>query len=142
MFCDLSDDRYPVADIERDLAAVLQRGESVGVDVYDAATREKTGGSLEIRYNGEDIVLVEGVVALCLPGLREWAGLCLFCDIGEDDYTRRFNSFYRWKGFSDKEITGLLNTRKLDEFPVIQECRKYADSIVSSQTHHSTSMNS
>ena len=131
-------DRYQVASMERDLAAVL-RGETVRMDVYDAATREKASGQQEIRYNGEDIVLVEGVVALYLTTIRDQAGLRLFCDIDQDDYVTRFKSFYRWKGFSDEEIVDLLKSRGFDEFPVIQESRKYADRIVSSGTRKSTS---
>ena len=77
-------------------------------------------------------LIVEGVPALDIEGLRRISDTCIYCEIDEHERKKRFFSFYKWKDFSETKIQGLFAKRMNDELPFIESSKKYADFKISS----------
>ncbi|SDT85597.1 HAD-IIIA family hydrolase [Desulfobacula phenolica] len=118
-------DRYPYNQIEKDIFLFIQ-GKLIIGKKYDPYSRE-TSRSGSIQYKNEKCLLIEGVPALDIKGLRDIAHLKIYYCIDEKERKNRFYSFYRWKGFTEAEIDCLYKKRMKDELPTIKKTRKYAD---------------
>ena len=81
----------------------------------------------QTEHKNEKCLLIEGVSALDIKGLRDIAHLKIYYTIEEKERKIRFYSFYRWKGFTEKEIDCLYGKRMNDELPIIKQSKKYAD---------------
>lgn len=62
--------------------ADLRSGRSVEVPEYDFATHTRTGGS--IRVDAREVVLVEGILLFCFPGIHDLLDHAVFIDVPED----------------------------------------------------------
>ncbi len=82
------------------------------------------------KYSGEQIILVEGVVALVDEKLRKLAHLRIFKTIESDELKRRFINFYRWKGLTENEIEDLYEKRKKNEYDLIEKHQQFADVVI------------
>ena len=61
--------------------AELRAGRSVDVPEYDFATHTRTGAF--IRVEARDVVIVEGILLFCFPGIHELLDHALFIDVPE-----------------------------------------------------------
>ena len=120
--------RYDYNQIENDVRSFLA-GKEIHVQKYDAETRAKSKSSEAIKLYNYEAVIIDGVVALDIPYLREVSGLKIYADIHEELREKRFNNFYRYKGLAQDKITELYLQRQADETPVIVQSREFADHI-------------
>lgn len=61
--------------------AELRAGRSVDVPEYDFATHTRTGGF--VRVEARDVVIVEGILLFCFPGIHELLDHAVFIDVPE-----------------------------------------------------------
>lgn len=62
--------------------AQLREGRSIEVPEYDFATHTRTGAS--IRVEARDIVIVEGILLFCFPGIHDLLDHAVFIDVPEE----------------------------------------------------------
>ena len=62
--------------------AELRAGRSVDVPEYDFSTHTRTGAT--IRVEARDVVVVEGILLFCFPGIHELLDHAIFIDVPED----------------------------------------------------------
>ncbi|MBS1486947.1 MAG: HAD-IIIA family hydrolase [Bacteroidetes bacterium] len=82
------------------------------------------------QYQNEQIVLVEGVVALADEKLRRLSDLRLFKQIKSSELKKRFADFYRWKGLDSESIEKLYQNRKAGEYDIIERHEQFADIVI------------
>jgi D,D-heptose 1,7-bisphosphate phosphatase len=121
-------DRYEYDRIENDIRSFLA-GNEIHVQKYDAETRQKNKQAENFKLENYEAVIVDGVVALDIPYLREISDLKIYAYTDEELRKKRFFDFYRYKGLTIDIITELYLERQTDEVPVIVQSRKYADHI-------------
>jgi uridine kinase len=80
--------------------------------------------------SNEKVIIIEGVIGLALPYLREIADLKIFKDIDEEIHYARIHTFHTWKGFNQEQIITRLNERKIPEYDFINSTKIFADLIV------------
>jgi uridine kinase len=124
-------ERFVYESIEADIHLLIH-GSSVSVKKYDPYSREISGDST-IACTNPGVLIVEGVPALDIEGLRKMSDIRIYCESGEHDRRKRFFSFYRWKEMQEPEIQDLYETRLRDELPIIEHSRKYADFVLDAQ---------
>lgn len=90
---------------------------------------EDVARPVHYQYSDEDIVLIDGVVALHLDALQQDA-VKVFKKIDLEELKARFVAFYRWKGFSDSEIESLYNLREKQEYLIIAKDEGKADIVI------------
>lgn len=121
-------DTFQLTSLAGDLDKILQ-GETVVVPGY-AAHRERKRLPVTYRYQQEDIVLIEGVVALADPALRQKAHLRIFKDIAMDELRTRVIRFYQWKGLTKADAESLFESRIKSEYVPLEEHRQFADIVL------------
>lgn len=60
----------------------LREGRSINVPEYDFATHTRTGTTIPVE--AREIVIVEGILLFCFPGIHELLDHALFIDVPED----------------------------------------------------------
>lgn len=121
-------DRFQSSKIEDDLISIL-KGETVTVQTY-ANHPQRSSQHIDYKLNGEDIIIIEGVVALGLYKIRKLADIKIFMDIEETLLRQRFKSYYTWRNKTEEEIENLFRKRQTDEFTLVDKDRKFADFII------------
>lgn len=114
--------------IAADLGRIFRGGE-IEAEGY-ARHPERKPIPQKYRYAGEAVVIIEGVIALSLPELRELADLKIYKDISETDLEQRMKKYYRWKGLSPEAIQALWEQRLEQEYRLIEKDSKWADMTV------------
>ena len=114
--------------IQEDLQRLLD-GEKIQVSGYARHALRKPV-PVSYQYNGEKVILVEGVVALAIPVLQTQAHLKLFKSIPKIELERRIRRFYKWKDWDVQAIDKLWNERKDTEYPIINQSSQFADKII------------
>jgi len=122
-------ERYRYGAIERDIGRLLA-GETIALNRYDAYRRSSDPGGA-FSLNGARCLIIDGVAALDVAGLREASSYRVFVDAPETMRRKRFFAFYRWKDVPEREIEALYQERLRDEVPVIEASREHAQLIVS-----------
>jgi uridine kinase len=122
-------ERYDYNRIQKDVRSFLA-GNEILVNKYDARSRLKSELTETIKLDTYEAVIIDGVIALDIPYLREVSDLKIYIDINEQSQNKRFYEFYRYKGLSRDEITELYLQRQLDEVPIVVQTRTYADRIL------------
>ncbi|MDZ7846821.1 MAG: hypothetical protein U5L96_08650 [Owenweeksia sp.] len=107
----------------------LMSGQAVHLQAYRPHPGQETS-SKTYQYQGEDVVLIEGVVALATEELRSLAHYKVFMSIKEETLKKRFEAFYRWKEFEKAEMDKLWQTRWQNEYQPIATNEKHADLVV------------
>ncbi|MEM3585181.1 MAG: HAD-IIIA family hydrolase [Candidatus Woesearchaeota archaeon] len=122
-------ERFQLKRIEEEIQKVLA-GDSIRIRPYNALSREKSEGEKEYFLSGEDVIIIEGVVALSSEFLRSKYDLRVFCKEEKGKFIKRVCNFYRWKGLSEGEIQRILDQRFKDEYPYIENEEVFADLVV------------
>jgi histidinol-phosphate phosphatase family protein len=123
-------ERYRYKAIEQDVGRLLA-GQEIELGCYDPY-RRSTGPGAALCLDGAGCLVVDGVAALDIAGLREAASLRLFMEAPEEVRRRRFFAFYRWKDMPEREIEALYAKRLRDEVPIIDASRRHAHQIIRS----------
>ncbi len=82
------------------------------------------------QYEGADVIIIEGVVALSSQVIRELANVKVFVDISDALQKKRLKQYYLWRGKSEKESTDIYNKRYKDEYQIIKKAINFADFVV------------
>jgi uridine kinase len=123
-------DRFRVDTMETDLQQILA-GYTVNMLAY-ANHPEKEKIPVNYKYKGEDIIIIEGVIALSSDVIRYLSQVKIFVKTSPKEQFERISSFYRWKGKTRAEIDQLYQSRTLDEYSLIEKDIKLADLVVNS----------
>ncbi len=123
-------DRFQLPKIETDIKQIL-----AGIE-YQTETYvnhpDRKAQKIVYRFDGHNVVIIEGVVALSSKALRDIAHDRIFINISPQDHRARIEQYYRWRGKQPEEIERLYNERMNDEYLLIEKERKFADRIVNS----------
>lgn len=111
--------------LERDLGSIFQ-GKKVTAQGYARHPYQK---ALPVDYQliNNDIIIIEGIVALSTPKLRQLSDLKIFKQIDEPLLKARIETFYKWKGYDGEAIEKLFAERKPTEYDIIAKDMQYAD---------------
>ncbi len=121
-------DNFQTPKLVDDIVEIIQ-GVSVDLPGYSAHPSWKAD-PVAYKYSGEQIILIEGIVALTDEKLRNLAHLRIFKAIVPDELKKRFVNFYRWKGMSDSEMEELYTKRKKNEYDIIEKHQQFADFVI------------
>lgn len=120
---------FQIEKLEADVQAIIA-GETVQLKPY-APLPGKAIDQKEYRYQDEDFIIVEGVVALATEYLRQSAHYKIFMEISPEEHWRRFKDFYEWKGYEAKTLQSLYDKRSAGEYAEVATHKKYADYRIS-----------
>lgn len=114
--------------IQEDLQQLLH-GEKIQVNGYARHLLRKPVPA-SYQYNGEQVILVEGVVALTIPLLQTQAHLKLFKSISKVELEYRIRRFYKWKGYDESSVQKLWEERSKTEYTLIENSSVHAHRII------------
>lgn len=125
-------ERYDRTAIEAAVAALL-RGETVHPPVYDPVSRRRV---VEAGPDGiglpSGVLIVEGVVALALPTLREAAAARIHVHVDDRVRVARLQAFYvGTKGLDARAAQAIIDARELEEVPLVKATAFHADMVFS-----------
>jgi histidinol-phosphate phosphatase family protein len=121
-------EKYRLADMKEDLKNLLF-GLTVSVNSYPNHPERE---SQPITYHSTDIevLIIEGVVALSSPHLRDFYHKSIFVTTKEEEHLKRIHEYYIWRDKTEAEIENLYRLRKTDEYDIIEKDRKFADLVI------------
>lgn len=123
-------ERYECGRISAAITKILS-GETVYPPVYEAASRQRlTEKSEQGLALSQGVILVEGVISLALPILRENADLAIFVTTEDEIRLQRLQSFYRFREGLEQEAEEIITERENEEVPFIKETAAWADVIL------------
>ncbi len=107
------------------------KGAAIELEPYKAHPQQK---KMRLTYSikNEDVILIEGIVALSLEELRKISNLKIFLSIEEVLLKDKIKEFYHWKGYDNEAIETLWQQRKFAEYDVISHDKQWADLIIKS----------
>lgn len=85
---------------------------------------------VQIKPGNDDIIIIEGVVALGLESVLSKANLKIFVEVEEATHKARLFDYYTWKGYNADKISDIYDKRKVDEFDKIVLTQSYADLVI------------
>lgn len=112
------------ADIKRILA-----GGRIELEGYARALNQKPTPE-KYQYTNEEVVIIEGVVALSIPYLNTIADLKIFKSIGVTEHKERVLRYLQWKGYSKTEANEIYTFRKEHEYTWVNSFEKFAEMVV------------
>jgi len=121
--------RYQYEAIEKDVKALL-KNEIVTMNRYDSKTRSVKNSVDFISLSPSEVLLIDGVIALDHEFLRDISDISFFTYVPEKVRKKRFDSFYRYKSFSEEKIESLYHQRIIDEVEIIRQSQQYASNNI------------
>jgi len=121
-------DRFNLEEIISDITKLLD-GEKITTKGY-SIHRDTEVLPVSYQHSYENIIIIEGIVALSDERLREKADLKIYHAIDDKAHKEKFFDFYRWRKMKDTDILNLYKRRKKDEYNFIKKESKFADIIV------------
>lgn len=121
-------DRFNLDKLEKDIENLF-RGEKILLSPYPNHP-EREVKPLEYRYANEDVVIIEGVVALSSEKIRKLAHTRIFIKTDAALQKERIFDYYCWKGKEKADIEQLFEKRTQDEYSIIEKESKLADFII------------
>jgi D,D-heptose 1,7-bisphosphate phosphatase len=122
-------ERFQLDKIHRDLLDLLH-GKKLVLNRYNPLSRWVTESKVSYELNHQDVVIIEGVIALACRSLSELSALRVFCEVSDDLMHRRLVNFYVWKGLGREKIHELIHARTRDEYRLIKKNKLHADIVV------------
>jgi uridine kinase len=120
--------RFQLPQIETDLKKLIE-GDTLYKTTY-VNHPERNAMPLILNPQGVSIILVEGIVALSSPAIRELADIRLFTTLAPEAFIQRIGEYYTWRGKSLDDAALLVEKRKTDEYQLIEKESKFADMII------------
>ena len=119
--------RYDVEEISGAIVPLLAgSGRHVlRVPLYDRDTRS-VAEFRELSIGPEDLLIVEGVVALMLPALRAAAPVRLHLEADDSQRRLRLQADYAWRRSPPADLDATLGARETDEVPAVRAVAAYA----------------
>jgi pantothenate kinase len=126
--------RYNLDDFCATVVPIVRSSESRNIDLYRhyrSALAVRLGGVNTIDAN--DVIIVEGVVALMVEELVAHADTTVHVDISEDVRHERLTRDSMWRGVEQQHFGEMLRSRDEDEVPIVQSARTLASHIVTGE---------
>lgn len=125
-------DRFRIKKINEDMIRLFN-GEKIIAGSYTHHPSWKEKEKI-YKLNNEEIIIIEGVVALNikLPEKLEKNIIKIFINIDKEKLKEKFFEFYKWKGFEKEYINKLFKKRWKDEYSIIEKDIEKADIIINS----------
>jgi histidinol-phosphate phosphatase family protein len=121
--------RYDINALHTIITQLSKRSTSVTLDLpfYDKVGRRRLEGVKHITVEKDDIVIVEGTIALLLMDtVDERASHSWFIEMDEDERRKRVLREYRQRKFSAEEAEAIYTMRQQDETPVVLDSAESA----------------
>lgn len=119
---------FQLIKLEQDVKSILN-GTEVTVDAY-IPHHDRKASKKTYAYKNEDVILIEGVVALSSEMLRELSDIKIFKDISSFMLKARLQRYYNWKEYNKADFESLFAKREKDEYEKIDNDRFFADLVV------------
>jgi D,D-heptose 1,7-bisphosphate phosphatase len=97
---------------------------------YDRFTKSYTDQSNTVNINRDDVVIIEGVPALCNPKLLMLADYSFFMVCDESIRKVRLWNDYKWRGLDKVQFEALYSRREIDERTLISSSSIHADVVI------------
>jgi histidinol-phosphate phosphatase family protein len=81
-------------------------------------------------YNHEEVIILDGVIALAIGYLREMAHFKIYKHISDEQHYQRTQIYHGWKGYSAELAASQYEERRIPEYEFIKSTRKFADLVV------------
>lgn len=120
---------FQMDKMNQDLFSILNERKEVHLSGYAAHPMRKPQ-PVSYAYQGEDVVIIEGVVALLLPYLQSVSNKKIFTSIDFITLKARLYQLYKWKGFPEETIERRWHERLVTEYRLIDNSRTHADLII------------
>ena len=116
---------FNFTQIQSDLSSILE-GQRVELQGY---RRHPDRPSVPVcyQYEGQQVILVEGILALADAEWRKKAYLKIFTHCDRTVHEERIKTFYRWKGHTDDSIDQQYQQRLVNEYEVVDQMALHAD---------------
>ena len=113
----------------------LRQGLKIYPPIYDPVSRSRIAeSSLKPIFMRDGVLFVEGVIALGLKDLVEWASFRVFVDIPDDLRMKRLTEFYaNVKELPENEYKDILQERESEEVAFVKSTSMNADVIFDGQ---------
>jgi uridine kinase len=123
-------ERFECTEIVKSIQKVLAR-ETILVPKYDFVSRKRIG-KFEPFNIQKGILIVEGVIALAIPELRNLASITVFMDSDDQVRKDRLYHFYQnEKGLEFLAAKSVIEERELEEIPFVKSTQEFATFIFS-----------
>jgi D,D-heptose 1,7-bisphosphate phosphatase len=124
-------DRHDTGKIAAFAAGLSKPSSAIDVPVYDRFTHARSG-SYRQDVSSEDVVIVEGVVALALDIAWGRPVHRIFVTREEQDRRAALGRDYQNRGYSATQIDDLYRDRARDEHDIVLRSRAAAETIIKS----------
>ncbi len=121
-------DRFNLDKLEKDIESLF-KGEKIQLSSYPNHP-ERDVESVEYFYKDEEVVIIEGVVALSSEKIRNLAHTKIFIKTDTALQKERIYDYYNWRGKEKADIEQLFEKRTQDEYSIIEKESKLADFII------------
>jgi|APSaa5957512535_1039671.scaffolds.fasta_scaffold09754_2 mannose-1-phosphate guanylyltransferase / phosphomannomutase len=122
-------ERYQYSLLEKDIETLLN-GKKIRINKYNSRTRKINNSTDTIFAGDNNVIILDGVIALDNKYIRDISDHTFFIKIDEKKREKRFKLFYKDKSISEKEINNLYRCRNLDEVPIVLASEFYAKKII------------
>ena len=121
-------DRFQLPLLTSDLEKIISGKKVVapGYSINPNATKE----SVTYDPSGCDVILIDGVVGLSMPLIRDLSTLKIFVTIDTELHKQRIFDYYQWRGKTENEIFCMYYSRLLDEYRLIDRQVDFADIVM------------
>jgi len=120
-------ERYQSSKIVTEIPRILS-GEEITLEKYSENNNSKE--FIFYKWNNEDIVIIDGIIALGLMEIRKVSDIKIFIDIDETILQERLLKYYKWKSKNAEEINNIIAQLQKEEFPLVIKDRSYADMVI------------
>ncbi|MFX0087440.1 MAG: uridine kinase [Candidatus Hodarchaeota archaeon] len=123
-------ERYNYSEIVKSIRKIM-KGEKIFPPIYNPKVRKVTRGNLtQFKQIDHGICIIDGVIALDIPDLRNLADLKIYTDLNDEIRKKRLLEFYnRYKKCSRRESEEIINAREMEEVPYVKETKVFADFV-------------
>jgi uridine kinase len=97
---------------------------------YDRYHRETIPDAVNVEFAANDVLVIEGVVALMSEPLLMKARKRIYLSCPETIRWQNFQQEYHARGLPTAEITALYQSRLVDENPIVETVKPRADAVI------------
>lgn len=126
-------ERYQYKMIEKKIQELLKK-RNIKYKKYDRIGRCMSEHEESIALDSHDLLLVDGVVALDIPYLREQSLLNIYVKVPEEVRKKRFFKLYANKGLEMSSIEKLYRKREHDECLLIRTTEEFANAVITMES--------
>ncbi|QLH42739.1 MAG: hypothetical protein HWD59_08500 [Coxiellaceae bacterium] len=123
--------RYRLSDAEAFILQGLQKPGVYRMPFYDRYYRETIPAAVDIEFAADDVLVIEGVVALMSVPLVNRASKRIYLSCPETVRWQNFQQEYYARGLATDDIKTLYQSRLIDENPVVETVKPLADAVIS-----------